>query len=78
MIRRMASKTAAEMYELYQIAEIECLAGKRSRVGDRWFETEDLDQIRKGRQEWGKRMAAEDAGVILDAPSGGFIDVSFH
>jgi len=50
---------AGEMLDAYLRAETEVLLGKEARLGDRVFRSEDLAEIRAGRQEWERRVAAE-------------------
>ncbi|WP_082542213.1 hypothetical protein [Rhizobacter sp. Root1238] len=47
------------MLAAYLRAETEVLLGKEARLGDRVFRSEDLAEIRAGRQEWERRVAAE-------------------
>lgn len=51
--------TAADMLAKYLAAEQAILEGKEARLGDRLLRLEDLAEIRKGRQEWEQRVAAE-------------------
>ncbi len=53
--------TATDMLAAYTAAELDVLAGKEGRVGDRSFRFEDLAEIRKGRQEWEARVRTEQA-----------------
>lgn len=55
--------TATDMLARYMAAEAAILDGKEIRLGDRWLRTEDLVEVRKGRQEWEQRVAAEDAAA---------------
>lgn len=50
---------ATDMLAKYLAAEIDLLAGKEAAWGDRRLKMEDLAEIRKGRQEWEQRVAAE-------------------
>ena len=47
------------MLAAYLQAETDVLLGKEARLGDRVFRSEDLAEIRAGRQEWERRVAAE-------------------
>lgn len=53
--------TATDMVAAYLEAEKRLLMGKEARMGDRMYRAEDLPEIRKGRQEWEARVAAESA-----------------
>jgi len=55
------SKTAQQMLDLYLAAEEEVLAGKSTSINGRTYTTEDLGEIRKGRQEWYRRVAQQRA-----------------
>ncbi len=55
-------KTAREMLVIYQNAEAELLEGKTIVFQGRQISHESLDMIRKGRQEWERRVANEDSG----------------
>lgn len=55
--------SAQEMVTLYTAAELAVLKGQRFRLGEREFTRADLSEIRKGRQEWERRVAAEAAQV---------------
>lgn len=53
---------ATDMRDLYFAAETDILQhGKSTRLGDQMMTTEDLSEIRKGRQEWERRVVAEGA-----------------
>lgn len=54
---------ATDMYAAYVAAEMAVLAGKIGQIGDRRVQLEDLPEIRKGRQEWGSIVAAENGGA---------------
>jgi hypothetical protein len=47
------------MLAAYLQAETDVLLGKEARLGDRVFRSEDLAEIRAGRQEWERRIAVE-------------------
>lgn len=53
--------TATDMLARYLAAEAALLDGKEVRFGDRTLKSEDLIEIRRGRQEWEARVAAENA-----------------
>lgn len=56
----MAVKTQAEqMVERYIDAELALLDGKAIQFGGRTLTMENLGQIRAGRKEWERRVAAE-------------------
>lgn len=50
---------ASSMLAAYLQAETDVLLGKEARLGDRVFRSEDLAEIRAGRQEWERRVATE-------------------
>ncbi|KQU75630.1 hypothetical protein ASC98_25415 [Rhizobacter sp. Root1238] len=50
---------SSTMLAAYLQAETDVLLGKEARLGDRVFRSEDLGEIRAGRQEWERRVAAE-------------------
>jgi hypothetical protein len=47
------------MLAAYLQAEADVLQGKETRLGDRSYRSEDLPEIRAGRQEWERRVSAE-------------------
>lgn len=51
--------TATEMLDLYIAAEQAVLKGQSFRFGERQLTRADLVEIRKGRQEWQRTVAAE-------------------
>lgn len=51
--------TATEMVAKYLEAEAALLLGKSVSFNDRTLTSENLAEIRKGRQEWERRAAAE-------------------
>lgn len=63
--------TASEMVAQYLAAEVALLAGKEARFADRTLRMEDLPEIRKGRQEWERRVAAEAAAAVRMPTFGG-------
>lgn len=52
----MTKTECQEMVDLYKAAEIDVLAGKNVMIGNRMFQSESLGEIRKGRQEWERRL----------------------
>lgn len=60
-------ETAQAMLAAYTAAEIELLKGKEVRMGgpgiDRWWKSEDLPEIRAGRQEWEARVKSLQLGA---------------
>ena len=64
--------TAQEMIARYLAAELAVLDGKEVKFGDRVLRTEDLAEIRKGRQEWEERARGERAAAAGRASVGGF------
>ena len=67
---------ATDMLASYIAAEKAVLEGKTYRRGDRLLTMEDLPEIRKGRQEWEARAAAE-ANQAAGKPSRSPIYLSF-
>lgn len=55
--------TATDMLAAYLAAELALLEGKETRLGDRLLKYEDLAEIRKGRMEWERRVADEQAAA---------------
>ncbi len=55
----MLTRTAAQMAQLYQDAEVAVLAGQAFSVAGRSVTLADLPEIRKGREEWERRARAE-------------------
>lgn len=54
--------TATDMVAKYLDAEAALLLGKTVTFAGRTLTVENLDSIRKGRQEWERRAAAEQRG----------------
>lgn len=54
--------TATDMVAKYLEAEAALLLGKTVSFGGRTLTVENLDSIRKGRQEWERRAVAEQRG----------------
>lgn len=52
---------ADDMYQNYLAAEAAILEGKTYKLGERLLGMEDLDKVRAGRQEWERRVQAEQA-----------------
>ena len=70
---------ATDMLARYLAAEQALLEGKEARLGDRLLRMEDLAEIRKGRQEWETRAAAETrqaSGVTANAIGGATFSVA--
>ncbi len=59
----MAMTTSQQMLERYLEAELAVLDGRSVTFGGRNLTMADLDQIRKGRMEWERRVAAESAAA---------------
>jgi hypothetical protein len=55
--------TAVEMLAAYKAAELAILQGKEVKFLDRSLGMEDLSEIRKGRQEWERRVSTEVAAA---------------
>jgi hypothetical protein len=53
--------TATDMLAQYLAAESALLEGKSIIFNERHLTREDLSEIRKGRKEWERRVAAENA-----------------
>lgn len=45
-----------EMISKYEEAERSILEGKNFMIGNRMFQSESLNEIRQGRQEWERRL----------------------
>lgn len=45
-----------DMIAKYELAESDLLEGKNVMIGNRMFQSENLSEIRKGRQEWELRL----------------------
>ena len=66
---------AQSMLSKYLAAEQAILEGKEVRFGDRTLRMEDLAEVRHGRQEWERRVAA-DAGRVARRPTFGGLGFS--
>lgn len=55
----MAMTTSQQMLERYIDAELAVLDGRSVTMGGRNLTMENLQQIREGRMEWERRVAAE-------------------
>jgi hypothetical protein len=55
----MLTRTAAQMAQLYQDAEVAVLASQSFNIAGRLVTLADLPEIRKGRSEWERRARAE-------------------
>ncbi|MEX2964218.1 primosomal replication protein PriB/PriC domain protein [Microbulbifer sp. TYP-18] len=53
------TQSAQAMVDLYLAAEKDVLAGKSTTINGRTFATENLQEIRDGRQEWERRALQE-------------------
>lgn len=62
---------ATDMLEKYLTAEAAILEGKEVRLGERILRMEDLDMVQKGRLEWERRVAAENAQTASRPTFGG-------
>lgn len=62
---------ATDMVAAYLAAETAVLLGKSVTVEGRIYASEDLAAIRKGRQEWEARVAAEQAAAAGKQTLGG-------
>lgn len=70
--------TATDMLAAYMAAEAAILTGKTVAFQGRTLSHENLQEIRKGRQEWERRVAAEQAGAGAATIGGlGFSVASF-
>lgn len=45
-----------DMITKYEEAELNLLEGKNFMIGNRMFQSENLGEIRQGRQEWERRL----------------------
>jgi len=66
---------ATDMLAAYMAAESALLLGKETSLGDRRLRHEDLPEIRNGRQEWERRVAAEQ-GAAAGSPTFGGLSFS--
>jgi hypothetical protein len=55
--------TATDMLAAYVAAELAVLDGKTAKIGETQLSLEDLDKIRAGRQEWERKVYAEQAAA---------------
>lgn len=66
---------AQSMVAAYVAAEQAILQGKEVRLGgtgiDRWLRYEDLEMVRKGRQEWERRVTSLQAAASGQPTFGG-------
>ena len=62
----MSQALAKKMVDAYVVAELDVLDGKTVVVNGKTMGMEDLEQIRKGRMEWERRVSA------YSRPNGGF------
>lgn len=54
----MNKEQIEKMIAVYLQAEIDVLAGKSTAINGKQMTMEDLESIRKGRQEWERRLAS--------------------
>ncbi|RLV60999.1 hypothetical protein D5018_03925 [Parashewanella curva] len=54
----LTTEQKKKMLEVYLQAEIDVLAGKTTEVNGKKMTSEDLPEIRKGRIEWERKLAA--------------------
>ncbi|MGE6647955.1 hypothetical protein ACQKE0_01600 [Shewanella colwelliana] len=62
----MSKAQAQQMVDAYIAAELDVLDGKNVIINGKTFGSEDLEQIRKGRLEWERRLSG------YSRPNGGF------
>lgn len=67
----MSKAQAQQMVDAYIAAELEVLDGKTYIINGKTFGSEDLEQIRKGRLEWERRLSG------YSRPNGGFSFAKF-
>jgi hypothetical protein len=70
--------TATDMYAAYLAAETAILQGKDVSFNGRRVTMEDLDAIRKGRQEWEAKARAEQQPAGRRGGMGNYAVASFH
>lgn len=70
--------TATDMYAAYLAAETAILLGKDVSFQGRRVAMEDLDSIRKGRQEWEAKARAEARPAGRRGGLGGYAVASFN
>lgn len=68
----MSKQQCQQMIDAYISAELDVLAGKQTTINGKTMSTEDLGEIRKGRLEWERRLAA------YSRPQGGVKFASFN
>ncbi|MFB2800456.1 hypothetical protein [Shewanella seohaensis] len=68
----MSKQQCQQMIDAYLAAELDVLAGKQTTINGKTMSTEDLGEIRKGRMEWERRLAA------YSRPQGGVKLASFN
>lgn len=56
---------AADMVDAYRKAEEEILEGQTVSWGGRQLTMSSLDEVRRGRREWERRLAAEQRGSSI-------------
>lgn len=70
--------TATDMYAAYLAAETAILQGKDVSFNGRRVTMEDLDAVRKGRQEWEAKARAEQQPAGRHGGMGNYAVASFH
>ncbi|MFB2653867.1 hypothetical protein [Shewanella seohaensis] len=68
----MSKQQCQQMIDAYIAAELDVLAGKQTTINGKTMSTEDLGEIRAGRLEWERRLAA------YSRPQGGVKFASFN
>ncbi|MFB2734206.1 hypothetical protein [Shewanella mangrovisoli] len=68
----MSKQQCQQMIDAYLAAELDVLAGKQTTINGKTMSTEDLGEIRAGRLEWERRLAA------YSRPQGGVKFASFN
>lgn len=68
----MNQQQCQQMIDAYIAAELDVLAGKSTSINGKLMTTEDLGEIRQGRMEWERRLAA------YSRPQGGIKYASFN
>ncbi|HPR06992.1 MAG TPA: hypothetical protein PLI17_10225 [Denitromonas sp.] len=59
---------AQHMLDQYIAAEQALLLGKSTRMGEKWLEYADLDQVRAGRKDWEAQVQRLKSGVTARGP----------
>jgi len=69
--------TATDMLAAYMAAEAAILSGKTVTVNGRTLAQENLLEVRRGRQEWERRVAAEQGGAATTVGGLGYAVANF-